>query len=358
MNSRENQNKQKENKSNSLTMDLENLQQKYTNLLTQYKSAVNEYTNFLSEQGSQPCAKFNGDSKNIDQVCYDHIWSRSGCKTTGFVNATTDWAKSQTLNDLIYDSFLWATMTDPQHRQGCYGDSTDYSKATDPDYKINTPSLVSIKGHAFNGTGIAGQSDASTLQECEAACANLSSCSGATFISNKCLLRTGDSPIVSANEESFAIIPKAKQLLLNMEDINQQLIETNREITNKISVIKPIYNKNVNESSNKTQELISNYKDLIGERENILDLLRQYETLDSIDDQNQIKINRNYYSYILLSILVIAIIFLLYKFSFPAKQISTPIVQYGGELGINAYYIIFFLILLTIGIYYFFKYFP
>ena len=125
-----------------------------------------------------------------------------------------------------------------------------------------------------------------------------------------------------------------------------------------VSNIKPIHVKNVNQSANNTQDLISSYKNLVEERENILDLLRQYETLDSIEDQNQIKINQNYYSYILLSILAISILFLLYKFSFPSIQSIQPVVQYGGELGINAYYIIFFLILLTIGIHYFFKYFP
>ena len=293
MNSIENQNKQKQNKSNSLTIDLENLQQKYTKLLSQYKTAVYEYTNFLSQHENISHSKINSESVN----------------------------------------------------------------ASESNYK-NKPMLVSIKGHAFNGTGMAGQSDASTLQECEAVCANLSNCSGATFASNRCLLRTGDSPIVPASEESYAIIPKHKQLLLNMEDINQQLIETNREITNKISVIKPIYNKNVSESANKTQELISNYKELTKERENILDLLREYETLDSVEDQTQIKINKNYYSYILLSILTISIIYLLYKFSFPTAQTSTPNIQYGGELGINANYIVLCLILLTIGIHYIFKYFP
>lgn len=358
MNSKINQNNQKQNKSNSLTMDLENLQQKYTNLVAQYKSAVNEYTNFLTQNASQPCSKFTSDSKNIDQACYDYIWSSSGCKTTGIVNANTDWAKSQTLNGLIYDSFLWATLTDTQHRQGCYGDSKEYSKAIEPDYRMNTPKLVSIKGTSFNGTGIAGQSDASTLQDCEAACANLSNCSGATFISNKCLLRTGDSPIIPANQDSYAIIPKEKQMLLNMEDINQQLIQTNREIVSMISNIKPIYNKNIKQSANNTQDLISTYQNLIEERENILDLLRQYETLDSIEDQNQMKINQNYYSYILLSILAIAIIFLLYKFSLKSTQSIPQVVQYGGELGINAYYISLFLILLTFGIHYFFKYFP
>jgi hypothetical protein len=277
MNSKENENNQKENKSNSTTIDLEKLQQKYNTLLAQYKSAVYEYTNFLSQQANKP---------------------------------------------------------------------------------KNTQMLVSIKGYAFNGTGIAGQSQATTLQDCEAECAKLSNCSGATFVSNKCLLRSGDSPIMLSSQGSYAIILKSKQLLLNMEYINQQLMAINKQIVNKIKTSEPKYYKYASESSKNTQELINNYDYLTSEREKILNLLRQYETLDEAENQNQIKINQNYYSYILLSILAIAVIFLLYKVSIPSIPSSQPVVQSSGELGISAYYIVFFLIFLTLGIHYFYKYFP
>ena len=52
MNSKKSQTEQSKN--NSATMDLENLQKKYSNLLAKYKSAVNEYTNFISEQAIKP----------------------------------------------------------------------------------------------------------------------------------------------------------------------------------------------------------------------------------------------------------------------------------------------------------------
>jgi hypothetical protein len=280
MNSRENQNIKKENQSNSATMDLEKLQQKYSKLIAQYKAAVYEYTNFLSQQ-----------------------------TTTG---------KS---------------------------------------------SFSTINGYAVVGNRI-GINQSSTLQECEASCAKLSNCTGATFITPKgnnrgCILNSGDSQIVRDREGTYAIIPKSKQLLLNMENINQQLIATNKQIRNKIKNVEPVINENINESSNKTQELLKTYKDLTTERDKILDLLRQYETLDSIENENQLTINKNYYSYVLLSILVIAVIYLLYRLSFPPASSYTPItpftpnVQYSGILGINAYFIIFILILLTIGIYYF-----
>lgn len=282
-----NQNNKNQVNSNSFSMDLESLRQKYSKLLIQYKAAVADYVNYL--------------------------------KSTTIIENSN------------YDS-------------------------SGANYKINSEQYVSLKGMAFNGSGTAGQSDASTLQECQASCANLSNCTGATFVSNKCLVRSGNSPIVPAGNDSYAIIPKSKQLLLNMEDINQQLLDTNKELTKKINTVQPIFYKTTQDAISKNQELINNYKLLNQERENILNLLRQNETLESVDNENLVKTNQNYYSFILLSILAIATIFLLYKFSFSGNAIP-QVVQYGGELSSNTYYIIFVILLLVIGINRFNKYF-
>ena len=106
----------------SITMDLENLKQEYSNLLIQYKSAVADYVNYLNVQSQQPCGPYTSNSKGIDQKCYEHIWSKAGCGAGNVQpNASTSWAQGQTLNGLINDSWLWATMTDYTHRMGCYG---------------------------------------------------------------------------------------------------------------------------------------------------------------------------------------------------------------------------------------------
>jgi len=107
----------------SLALDLETLSAKYKNLLTKYKQAVLDYIDNLNAQSNRPCAKYSPNSKGIDQACYEDIWKKSGCTTTGKVSAGGDWAPKQTLNDLIYDSWLWATMTDTTHRNLCYGDA-------------------------------------------------------------------------------------------------------------------------------------------------------------------------------------------------------------------------------------------
>jgi len=264
--------------SNSITMDLENLQLKYTNLLAQYKSAVYEYTNFLSQQAN---------------------------KQGGFKN--------------------------------------------------NKQPLVAMDGYAFNGTGVLGSSRSTTLQSCQAECASLSNCSGATFVSNRCSLRTGDSAIVSAPKSSYAIVPKGKQLLLNMENINRELIAVNREIVTKFQMGGPIITRNIAENKTNTNKLMNNYSKLMAERNEILDLLKEYETLDTSQDENEIIIYKNYYSYILLSILAISMIFLLYTVYSQSGPANTSTVQYGGKLTMATYYVIIFMILLIVGAKYFFN---
>jgi hypothetical protein len=255
------------NNSTSVIMDLEKLQQKYSNLLIKYKQSVTDYINYLN-------------TENVNK----------------------------------------------------------------------TSQFISIQGTAYTGTGSAGQSTAKTLQECQAACSAKSTCTGATFVSGKCNIRIGDSPIIPSSKNSYAIIPKSKQLLMNMNNLNSQLLKINKQITNKIKIGQPIYNEIESKNNKISQELIKNYIELERERENILKLLEDYETLDTTENENQIKIKQNYYTYILLFILAIAVIFLLIKISYLGSSTSASVIQYGGKLNKTAYYVIFVILVLVIGI--------
>lgn len=259
---------------NTITMNLENLQQQYSNLLISYQQAVANYLNYLSQ-----------------------------------MNSTTE------------------------------------------------ENLIELPGKAYNGTGSAGASQATNLQDCIASCSNSSNCTGATFVSNQCLLRTGDSPIISSSENSYAIIPKSKKLLLTMENINEKLINVNQNITRVMNKANPLYNSQVEQRFEQQQNLIQNYWKLNEEREKILSLLKEYETLDNTSINDKIKITQNYYTYIFLLILAVASIFILYKLSYlgSSTAIMTPTVQYGGDLGINAYFIVFIIVIIILFIGYFTK---
>lgn len=179
---------------------------------------------------------------------------------TSYTNLTTGWQGPYNSENGSCCVVSITTVTNPNYN------ASNYSQLTQPNFNINNEPYVSIQGQAFNGTGVAGESQATTLQECQAACSNLENCTGATFVSNQCLLRTGDSPIVPSTENSYAIVPKSKQLLLAIENTNQQLISINQQITNQISNSQPLYNSQEIERSQQQETLISNYKTLVEEK--------------------------------------------------------------------------------------------
>lgn len=109
------------NENNSDVLNLESFNTEYKNLLIEYELAVSNYVNYLRQEVKQPCAEYTGDSKGISQECYNDIWKKSGCGSDA-ASASASWQQSQTMNDLIQDSWYWSTMTDYNHRMGCYGE--------------------------------------------------------------------------------------------------------------------------------------------------------------------------------------------------------------------------------------------
>jgi uncharacterized membrane protein YhaH (DUF805 family) len=88
-------------------------------------------------------------------------------------------------------------------------------------------------------------------------------------------------------------------------------------------------------------------------------MVGEYQTLDKEQIEGDIMINQNYYSFILLLALAIIIIIVLYFFNGSSTSASNsnsqPILQTGGKLGRNAYYLVFGIILLMFITNYSFK---
>jgi hypothetical protein len=223
------------------------------------------------------------------------------------------------------------------------------SYLSQPNLNMNNENLVYMQGYAYNGTGTSGESRSVNLQDCIASCSTTKNCTGATFVSNQCLLRTGDSPIVPSTENSYAIVPESVKLLYEMESINQELISVNKKITDLINNAQPLYKSETSQRFEQQKILLRNYEELQQEREKILGLLKEYENLDNTQSNDKIMINRNYFIYILLLILAIAVIALLYYMSKSGSNVATtqPAIQYGGELGSSAYFIVFVIIILV-----------
>jgi hypothetical protein len=333
----------------SIVLSLETLSKKYDTTLIKYNQAQKDYINYLKTQSTNmSCSKYNSDSKEIDQACYDEIWRKSGCTTTGVTNASTDWAKSQTLNGLIYDSFLWATMTDTQHREGCYGTTTDtsvFSTATEPNYNINAEPLTSIKGTTFWGSGKLNEGEATSIEQCKAMCAADSSCTGATYNPDKayCWTRTGEGPINTSIPNDYAIIPENLKHLKVIQGLSEQLTDINQDILKTINNGQPLYSEQDTARKQQTVILNKNYKKLIKEREKVEKTIKKYQELNQQQNQANIFINKNYTTFIFLIIIILIIIFIFIKI-LPNTQ---PTIQQGGSLKNNTYIFIFIIVLIT-----------
>jgi len=195
--------------------------------------------------------------------------------------------------------------------------------------KLSTE-MVQIQGNVYMGTSTLSQNNSPTVNECQASCANTPNCTGATFNGTKyqqpmCFLRSGDSDIINGDPSDYAIVPKGKQLLLIVQNINLQLEDINKKIQEKTIKGKDVYdNLNKNKQVSNT-DLKKQYTQLVEERKKIDGLLLEYKTIDKVESEGQMNVSKNYYAYILLCIIGIIIIYFLYKVFTP----NTPVSQYN-----------------------------
>jgi hypothetical protein len=325
--------------SNSIILNLETLRTTYKNLLIQYQQAVANYVNYLQQNPAQPCSSYSANSTGISQECYNDIWQKSGCGsgTIGYPSASASWQQSQTMNGLIQDSWYWATMTDSNHRDGCYGpDNTNYNTTTAPNFNINAPQLTTMPGKQFLGTSALSQNNSATLNDCIASCASNPMCSGATYNETNykqpmCFLRTGDGNLVDGLSSDVAIVPQGKQLLSIVQNINNQLNETNTQIVSLTEEANPTYNELNSEKETENEVLVKQYAQLNVERVKIDKMMKEYESLDQSQSEGTLDTNKNYYVYILLCIIAILMVFLFIKFGSSAEPVASgTIYQSGG----------------------------
>jgi len=230
-----------------------------------------------------------------------------------------------------------------------------------------TPPLMTIPNNAFWGTADISSNIIPTVYQCKALCATTSGCSGATYntTTQTCSLRSGEGSLVPSASNLVALIPEETYLLLNMQSINAQLIQINQEILNKTTAGETVFDNEYTERQTQAEELLKNYIMLTAEKNKINGKINDFENLNQEEIDGNITISKNYYSFVLLLILSIALIVLLFMFSGSSStnanansSMALPNMyqsnnQYGGKLGISAYFIIFAIILIVLVIKYF-----
>jgi len=131
-----------DNKLKSTLIQLETLKKEYENTLQQYQEAFKNYIVTLKKDIENPCGNYNKNSTGISQACYNKIWNDQGCTVQPQDVVNSEYLKTLTIDGLVNDSYLWATLTDENHRKGCYGNSVP---------SITTNNYCSIYGKDSTG---------------------------------------------------------------------------------------------------------------------------------------------------------------------------------------------------------------
>ena len=182
-------------------------------------------------------------------------------------------------------------------------------------------SFTTVDNSAFNGENIINTTTGSSVDTCSASCSSNSSCNGATFTTNNnnCTLSSGSGNIIKANT-STAIVKKGIYYSYQLQKINQQLMDINKKINNNVNKYYDKYQTNLDQVNQRDQALQQNYSVLTQDRGNIEQLVREFETLNSAQENGDIKTTMNYYNYIILLFIVILLLFLLLRFSVTSEQ--------------------------------------
>ena len=161
----------------------------------------------------------------------------------------------------------------------------------------------------------------SSINNCITSCSSNQSCSGATFdnLQNTCTLSSGNGNIVNSSNQT-SIVKQALYYSYQLQLINNQLLQINTSMMNLANNSSSSFQQNQKTSSQKAQILQQNYNTLEQERGQIMELIREYETLNSAQENGVINVTSNYYSYIIYVIIAIFLIILLTKINLSDQQ--------------------------------------
>jgi len=295
------------------TLRIAMLEKEYAKYLMLYQEAQKNYITILNTSSSNPCEKYKLESKGVSQECYNKIWADQGC-TTQAPNASGEWQKNQTYDGLVNDSYLWATLTDTDHRKGCYGDSTEYTTKTEPTYSIGKE-FAELPGRTWWGTYGLKEGSAETKDDCTSMCAEDSNCTGATFnpVKRYCWTRGGDGTVSAGQPDDYALIPKLKSVMIILNGLNDKLMDINNQLRAETKKINPVLKQEKQEAQAKQQIFDQYYNDLSDDKIEMAKVLNEYNSVDSDLNNQSLVVDQQNLSYRLWFLLTFILVLITFK---------------------------------------------
>jgi len=198
-------------------------------------------------------------------------------------------------------------------------------------------SLTTISNSSFVSPSTLSTKTKLTLQNCLKACSSNKSCTGATFNSSNgtCTVSGGTGHIVNASG-STAIVPQLLSYSYQLRQLNNKLISLNTQMQNIAISNATKFQQSSSQNKQQDQILQQNYQVLMDESEKLKQITNDYQTANEAYDTTLLIVNSNYWSYIVLLIISVLLIFLLIKFSITDQQMG------GGTNGIKREAILLF----------------
>jgi hypothetical protein len=187
--------------------------------------------------------------------------------------------------------------------------------------------FVSLQGRVFWGTAGLKEGTVDSEDACKALCSSDPLCTGATYNSAKayCWTRSGKGDVSPDTPENYALISDISQNVNNIQKLNDRLTELNKKIENILTEIIPQHQQEIDEKNAKQTSLQTVYQELLADRQNIDEMIKEYKMIDQQYADNSIYVEQANSSHILWFIFAAIIVFYTLKLQFFPGVKSNPI---------------------------------
>lgn len=149
----------------------------------------------------------------------------------------------------------------------------------------NTKSFTSFDNRSYWGSGGLKEGTVASQAACETMCASDVKCTGATFNTdnNYCWARSGNGPLsVSVHGSSDkALLPDVTACVITLKTLNTRMLEINKQLTTAIDNSSPQVEIQNRENESKRDALHKYYAQLLAERIQMDELVKENETIDA-----------------------------------------------------------------------------
>ncbi len=183
-----------------------------------------------------------------------------------------------------------------------------------------------LKARAFWGTAGVKEDAADSVEACQDMCAAADTCTGATFNANKryCWMRSGESAIVTGRDADVALIPKSRELLLQLTFYNKKLMKINHKLAEYYSNLPQQQTEAIKSTADKHAMLIQYNEQLQSEQDMLLTEEQKLETINASRNTQDIVATQGYTQFRFWMLIAAILLILSMKMALAVNEDGSP----------------------------------